>query len=77
MNPRSQRVLLAAFIMVLTILLYKASSERGTVWRLTMHAASFADRKASEASQRTAFDPANATLGVGDFWDPIRCLASC
>jgi hypothetical protein len=67
MDPRSQRWLLAVLIMILTILLYKDFGESGAVRRLTQHAASFAGRKANEASQRTAFEPANATLGVSGF----------
>jgi hypothetical protein len=67
MDPRSQRMLLVVLVMVLTILLYKDFSESGTVRRLTQHAASFAGRKVNEASQHTAFEPANATLGVSVF----------
>jgi hypothetical protein len=67
MDPRSQRMLLVLLIMVLAIVLYEDFSETGTVRRLTQHAASFASRKVNDASQRTAFEPANATLGVSDF----------
>ena len=67
MDPRSQRMLLVLLIMALAIMLYEDFSETGTVRRLTQHAVSFAGRKASEASQHTAFEPANATLGVSDF----------
>lgn len=66
MDPRSQRMLLVVLI-ILTILLYKDFGESGTVRRLSQHAASFASRKANEASQHMAFEPANATLGVSDF----------
>jgi len=67
MDPRSQRMLLVLLIMALAIMLYEDFSETGTVRRLTQHAASFASRKVNDASQRTAFEPANATLGVSDF----------
>lgn len=75
MDPRSQRMLLAVFIMVMIIVLYKDFGESGTVQRMSQHAASFVGRKASEASQHTAFEPANATLGVS--LDRFMCPASC
>ena len=76
MDPRSQRMLLVVLI-ILTILLYKDFGESGTVRRLSQYAASFASRKANEASQHMAFEPANATLGVSDFENPSSFLASC
>lgn len=77
MDPRSQRMLLVVLIIIMTILLYKDFGESGTVRRLSQHAASFASRKANEASQHMAFEPANATLGVSDFENPSSFLASC
>ena len=75
MDPRSQRMLLAMFIMIMIIVLYKDFGESGTVRCMSQHAASFVGRKANEASQHTAFEPANATLGVS--LDPSMCPVSC
>jgi len=77
MDPKSQRMLLAMFIMIMIIALYKDFGESGTVRRMAQHATSFAGRKASEASQCAAFEPANATLGVSSAWYPFMRLASC
>jgi len=64
MDPRSQRMLLAMFIMIMIIVLYKDFGESGTVQSMAQHAASVAGRKAKDVSQHMAFKPANATLGV-------------
>lgn len=66
MDPRSQRLLLAIFILILTFALYRDFSEKGTVRRLTQHAVSFAGKKleCEERADAATLKPANATLGV-------------
>lgn len=66
MDPRSQRLLLAIFAIILTIALYRDFSDKGTVRRFTQHAVSFAGKKLEieDETDVAGLKPANATVGV-------------
>ena len=64
MELRTQRILLVLIIFVLTLTLYRDFGNEGTVRHLAKQAASFAGVREQDSSPE-AFEPANATLGVG------------